>query len=164
MATHSSILTWRILWTEEPGGLQSMGSQRVGCDWSDWARTHSRLWILEGHKHLVHTTEIVPRLRIYALWKFPFLLPTRVWAPGSNLISCSDELGGTEELLKTSRPYREVCILQNPTPEQEATLGACLRYSIQVRQRARSERITWNIRILTSPPYMVPTLCSTLRP
>ena len=30
MATHSSILTWRILWIEEPGGLQSMGSQRVG--------------------------------------------------------------------------------------------------------------------------------------
>ena len=31
-ATHSSILAWRILWTEEPGGLQSMGSQRVGHD------------------------------------------------------------------------------------------------------------------------------------
>ena len=29
MATHSSILAWRILWTEEPGGLQSIGSQRV---------------------------------------------------------------------------------------------------------------------------------------
>ena len=31
MATHSSILAWRIPWTGEPGGLQSMGSQRVGC-------------------------------------------------------------------------------------------------------------------------------------
>ena len=30
MATHSSILIWRIPWTEEPGGLQFMGSQRVG--------------------------------------------------------------------------------------------------------------------------------------
>ena len=30
MATHSSSLAWRIPWTEEPGGLQSMGSQRVG--------------------------------------------------------------------------------------------------------------------------------------
>jgi len=29
MATHSSILTWRISWTEEPGELQSMGSQRI---------------------------------------------------------------------------------------------------------------------------------------
>ena len=33
MATHSSILTWRIPWTEEPGRLQSTGSQRVGHDW-----------------------------------------------------------------------------------------------------------------------------------
>ena len=30
--THSSILAWRIPWTEEPGGLQSMGSERVGQD------------------------------------------------------------------------------------------------------------------------------------
>ena len=37
MATHSSILAWEILWTEEPGGLQSMGSQRFfeGC--GPWA-------------------------------------------------------------------------------------------------------------------------------
>ena len=33
MATHSSILAWRIPWTEEHGGLQSMGSQRVGHNW-----------------------------------------------------------------------------------------------------------------------------------
>ena len=32
MAFHSSILAWKIPWTEEPGGLQSMGSQRVGHD------------------------------------------------------------------------------------------------------------------------------------
>ena len=34
MATHSSILAWRIPWTEEPGGLQSMGSQGVRQDWA----------------------------------------------------------------------------------------------------------------------------------
>ena len=33
MATHCSILAWRIPWAEEPGGLQSMGTQRVGHDW-----------------------------------------------------------------------------------------------------------------------------------
>ena len=33
LVTHSSILAWRILWIEEPGGLQSMGSQRGGCNW-----------------------------------------------------------------------------------------------------------------------------------
>ena len=34
MATHSSILAWGISWTEEPGRLQSMGSQRIGHDFA----------------------------------------------------------------------------------------------------------------------------------
>ena len=37
MATHSSVLAWRIPWTGEPGGLPSMGSHRVGHDGSDLA-------------------------------------------------------------------------------------------------------------------------------
>ena len=37
MATHSSVLAWRIPWTEKPGRLQSMGSHRVGHEWSDLA-------------------------------------------------------------------------------------------------------------------------------
>ena len=44
MATHSSILAWRIPWTEEPGGLQSIGSQRVRHDWSDWAQHKEQRW------------------------------------------------------------------------------------------------------------------------
>ena len=40
MAAHSSTLAWRIPWTEEPGGLQSAGSQRVGHDWAT-SLTHS---------------------------------------------------------------------------------------------------------------------------
>ena len=40
--THYSILAWRIPWTEEPVGLQSMGSQRVGHDWATNTLTHSR--------------------------------------------------------------------------------------------------------------------------
>ena len=41
MATHSSIFAWRIPQTEEPGGLQSIGSQRVRHYWSDLACTHA---------------------------------------------------------------------------------------------------------------------------
>ena len=41
VATPSSMLAWRTPWTEEPGGLQSMGSQRVRHNWSDPAHTHS---------------------------------------------------------------------------------------------------------------------------
>ena len=47
MATHSSILAWRISWTEEPGGLQSMGSQRVRHSWATKHRTvtlNKRQW------------------------------------------------------------------------------------------------------------------------
>ena len=42
MATHSNILSWRTAWTEEPGRLQSIGSQRVRYDWSNLARIHAR--------------------------------------------------------------------------------------------------------------------------
>ena len=42
MATHSSILAWRIPWTEELGRLQSIGLQRVGHDWSNLACAHNR--------------------------------------------------------------------------------------------------------------------------
>ena len=44
MATHSSILAWRIPGTGEPGGLPSMGSHRVGNDWSDLAAA-AAVWI-----------------------------------------------------------------------------------------------------------------------
>ena len=40
MATHSSILAWRIPWSEEPGRLQSTGSHRVGHDLSDFISSH----------------------------------------------------------------------------------------------------------------------------
>ena len=45
MATHSSILAWRIPWAEEPGRLQSTALQIVRHDWRDWAHsTHSQWW------------------------------------------------------------------------------------------------------------------------
>ena len=44
-ATHFSILAWRIPWTEKLGGLQSMGSQRVGPDSGDLARVHTQ-WVV----------------------------------------------------------------------------------------------------------------------
>ena len=40
MATHSNILAWKITWTEKPGGLQSIGSQRVRHDWAASTHTH----------------------------------------------------------------------------------------------------------------------------
>ena len=54
MATHSSILAWWIPWTEEPGRLQSMESQRVGHDWGTSTFTFNRKW---NDLYSVWTTE-----------------------------------------------------------------------------------------------------------
>ena len=53
MATHSSVLTWRIPGTGEPGGLPSMGSHRVRHDWSDLAAAAAAVhrFITEGAFH-----------------------------------------------------------------------------------------------------------------
>ena len=51
MATHSSILAWRILWMEEPGRLQFIGSQKVGYDWATTLSLSP-----DFHKPLTHTT------------------------------------------------------------------------------------------------------------
>ena len=50
MAIHSSILAWRIPWTEEPGRLQSMGSLRIRHDWSDLACMHAHIAKLKDRK------------------------------------------------------------------------------------------------------------------
>ena len=65
-ATHSSILAGRTLWTEEPGGLQSIGSQRVGHDWSDLAQhsthnPHKSFWLL-----LLLLLRYFSRVRLFA--------------------------------------------------------------------------------------------------
>ena len=59
MATQSSILAWKIPWTEEPGGLQSLGSQRVGYDWvtftllgSNWKSMISKV---RPNTHILYT-------------------------------------------------------------------------------------------------------------
>ena len=54
IATHSSILAWRIPWTREPGGLQSIGSRRAGHNWSDWAHFSSSSWWTETYHYEVH--------------------------------------------------------------------------------------------------------------
>ena len=68
MATHSSILTWRIPRTEESGTLQSIGLQRVGHYWSNWVCTHEPL----KKKKKIHTSKVCPGavLSHHALWDY----------------------------------------------------------------------------------------------
>ena len=90
MTTHSSILAWRIPWTEEPGGLQSMGSQRAGHDWvTDIYMNHRKIllkcgfwfkmWFLSGawgsafltssQVMLMLTTEHTLNSKVYEPWE-----------------------------------------------------------------------------------------------
>ena len=64
MATYSSILTWSIPWTEEPGGLQSMGSQRARHNWV----TESQLSHMEEHPELNLTRTTTPTLGFLFWW------------------------------------------------------------------------------------------------
>ena len=52
VAAHSSTLAWRILWTEDPGGLQSMGSQRVENNWVTNTFTFFHTILCKGLEHL----------------------------------------------------------------------------------------------------------------
>ena len=71
MATHSSILAWKIPWTEEPGRLQSTGLQRVGHDWA----TSLTLLTSPGYERLFPAF----RLRLQ-YWLFLSLKPAGLWA------------------------------------------------------------------------------------
>ena len=51
MATHSSILAWRIPWIEEPGGLYSPWDRRVGCNWATFTHTHTHTHIHSCYQH-----------------------------------------------------------------------------------------------------------------
>ena len=62
MATHSSTLAWKIPWMEEPGGLLSMGSHRVGHDWSDLAAAAAASLLSQQFLYLI---------RLFTLFKAP---------------------------------------------------------------------------------------------
>ena len=78
MATHSSILAWRVPWTEEPGGLQSMGLQRIGHKWGTNFHFHfSRfawafIWLSNSFRDLSLCTQ----------WTWIWANSRRCWSTG----------------------------------------------------------------------------------
>ena len=77
MATHSSTLAWKIPWTEEPGRLQSMGSQRVG---HDWATSLYSLHTLSLEKEMATYSSILA-------WRIPWTgEPGGPWSMGSQRV------------------------------------------------------------------------------
>ena len=93
MATHSSILVWRIPWTEEPGGLQSIGLQRVGHDWA--TDNHSLTQLVMGFPggSMVKNRSAVEETRVWSLgWEDP---PEKEMATHSSVLAW--EIPWTEE-------------------------------------------------------------------
>ena len=73
MATHSSTLAWKILWVEEPGRLQFMGSQRVGHDWV----TSLSLSVFPSIR--VFSSESALCIRWPKYWSFSFSISMILW-------------------------------------------------------------------------------------
>ena len=82
MATHSSILTWRIPWTEGPSGLQSMGSQRVGHGWVTNTFTFTTHTLgnanLNESLHFIDATEFYSTYNYWEDTRFPKLI-LKLW-------------------------------------------------------------------------------------
>ena len=70
MATHFSILAWRIPWPEEPGGLQSMGLQRVRCDWATNTLTYCFFSDPVDIAKLISSSFTFSKSSLY-IWSFP---------------------------------------------------------------------------------------------
>ena len=70
MATHSSVLAWRIPGTEEPGGLPSMGSCRVGHDWGDLAAAAAAAITIMLHIPIADTAKAYFLLMQSPPWAF----------------------------------------------------------------------------------------------
>ena len=94
MATHSSILAWEIPWTEESGGLQSTGLQRVGHDWTSEQRNSIMIdmMIMTSEMRSVAFNSVEPSLN----WNCPLPYPNSFslhcsWYPSSRWVVLRDE-------------------------------------------------------------------------
>ena len=76
MAAHSSILAWEIPWTEESGGLQSMGLQRVGHDLLTKQQQHNldKFCISEPLSRIPTQVNLLKRLSSFSVKKYRFTL------------------------------------------------------------------------------------------
>ena len=105
-ATHSSILAWRIPWTEEPGVLSSIGSQRVRPDWSNLA-------------HTTHTCEALDLSGTHHF--FPFsepLIQAVIWINTKRLTG----LPGLTSAIYSSRVIRDSSYNTNPSHGETGSL------------------------------------------
>ena len=83
MATHSSVLAWRIPGKVEPDGLPSLGSHRVGHDWSDLAAAAAMRWFLMALKPWTDFTDTQVRRIFYYMTYNIFIRETKIFLVNS---------------------------------------------------------------------------------
>ena len=84
MAVHSSILAWRVSWTEKPGGLQSIGFQRVRHDWTTNTHTHTHTHMCMCVHMCIHTYIYIYIIELVLY--FPYTCLCRKYNPNTILI------------------------------------------------------------------------------
>ena len=117
MATHSSILAWRIPWTEEPGGLQSTGSQRVRHDWMTLLYLLTLPWLKYEKLSCRHCCVLVAKL-CPALYD-----PMNFSTPGFPVLHCLPEFAQTHvhwvsDAIQPSHPMLPTSLALNLSQHQ----------------------------------------------
>ena len=100
MATHSSVLAWRIPWTEEPGGLQSMGSQRVRHDWATSLSFYAYNYRSLGLVLIFYFIFVLMALCIYFSWNYCAFFGKREY----KFLKCNSVIHLWTEFLKLRIP------------------------------------------------------------
>ena len=134
MATHSSILVWRIPWTEEPGGLQSMGSQRAGQDWA----TNTELWKINWivWSQCLGYVQNLPQLGKCEFFILPpsmHLFPLSYWIPWYFAVTRSSEnwIGARKNIVLWTNPrdVEQILIYQifkiHKIRAEHSVIGSC---------------------------------------
>ena len=121
-ATHSSILAWRVSWTEKPGGLQSIGSQRVRQDWNDLAYTHTHHqlggWLIDRPWEVL---KVLPTGKCFPGGKLPKKADLKGWQLPDSLAEIVWELSTASWVLpNTCNPTQS---LQGPKEHSLQTTG-----------------------------------------
>ena len=113
MATHCRILAWRVPWTEEPGGLQSTGSQRVRHNWGDNTHAHSTVLYsvcinLHSHQHCTaqegSTSSTHSPAFIACRFSMMAFLTSVTWHSLSSELHFSNEWGASQVVLVVKNP------------------------------------------------------------
>ena len=125
MAAHSSILAREIPWTEKSGGPQSMGSQRIGHNWSNWTQRNQRSncihWIMEQVREFEKKHQLLLHWLCKSLWLYGITTNCgkflKRWEYQTTLPVCCEicmqvrTLNRTTDWFKIGKGVRQGCIL-----------------------------------------------------